>query len=167
MASPMRPGKWTASPAGQGGFTYWALLFAILIFGIALGAFVPMLAQTLRQEREAQMIEQAQQIAKAIRAYALMGQGGLHLNPHTLEDLLDDQRFGGTRRYLREIPWDAVSRSYDWGLIHGDDGGIIGVYSQSTQTPLRQTLPASVVTTEDKVAHYRDWHFMASAVQER
>lgn len=164
MASPMRHGS-ALRQRHQRGFTYWVLLFAIALFGIALGAFVPMLAQTLRFEREVQMIEQAQNIARAIRAYSLVGQGGLHLNPQSLEDLLEDRRFGGTRRYLREIPWDAVSRSYNWGLIHGDDGGITGVYSQSLSSPVRQNLPVGVVAA-DKVEHYSDWHFMANAVSQ-
>jgi len=147
----------------QRGYNFLVMVFAVALFAIALGATVPSLAQAMRAEREADMILQAQTLARAIKAYALTGQGGLHRNPQSLVDLLEDKRFGNARRYLREVPWDAMTHSYDWGVVRGEDGGVIGVYSQSDLAPLRVKAPAGVKATEG-AEHYSDWHFMASSI---
>jgi hypothetical protein len=53
---------------------------------------------------------------------------------------------------LRKIYVDPITGSTEWGLMKGPDGGIMGVYSQSKDTPLK-ILGAGGAT-------YADWKFI-------
>ena len=79
--------------------------------------------------------------------------------------LLEDTRGGGLRRHLRKLYADPVSGGRDWGLVRQADGSIIGVYSQSTDRPLRRdgfVMGSLQIPAADR---YQDWKFIAKVQQ--
>ena len=79
--------------------------------------------------------------------------------PRTLDDLLKDPRKPGTERYLRKLYFDPLTGKTEWGLVKAPDGGIMGVYSLSDDTPLK-TAGFGVYNREFEGApKYSDWKF--------
>jgi hypothetical protein len=80
--------------------------------------------------------------------------------PPTLDQLVQDPRFVGTRRHLRRAYKDPITLADAWGVVKAPDGGIMGVYSLSEATPRRQTdFPAWVQVTGG-ARRYSDWKFV-------
>jgi type II secretory pathway pseudopilin PulG len=136
----------------QRGFTYVMLLWWVAISGVMLMALAQSWTMAAKREREAELLFRGEQIRKAIEAYAQvpLTEQGSRL-PMRLSDLLTDRRSGKVVRHLRRV-WPDPVTGEDWGLIHSDDGGIVGVYSRSLATPLRA--PAGI-------ARYSEWRFQA------
>jgi hypothetical protein len=74
---------------------------------------------------------------------------GPGLYPRTLDELLKDPRSPATRRHLRRLYPDPITRSSEWGIIKAPDGGIMGVHSRSEEAP--QDFAAAT--------KYSDWKF--------
>ena len=88
---------------------------------------------------------------------------GIKQFPKRLEDLLQDNRQPNTVRYLRKIFADPITGKFQWGLLKGADGGIIGVYSLSEAAPLKT---ANFGKGNEKFAntkHYSEWQFTYGA----
>lgn len=146
----------------QGGFTYLLLLWWVALSGVMLMALGEHWAAQAQRDREAELVDRAEQIQRAIEAYASVPvNDGVSRLPRKLEDLLEDRRSGELRRHLRQ-PWrDPITRGGAWGLVRDANEGITGVHSLSRQRPLRA--PAGV-------ERYDQWRFMigqspASAAQ--
>lgn len=60
--------------------------------------------------------------------------------PMELRDLLEDRRTGKLVRHLRQLYADPLTNSPTWGLQRSTDGRITGVYSLSTEAPVRSSL---------------------------
>ena len=63
------------------------------------------------------------------------------------------------KRHLRQIYFDPMTNSRDWGLIKQQDGGIIGVYSLSSDTPAKRANFQTDYATFDKAENYQGWKF--------
>ena len=129
MASPMQ--------AGERGFTYVGLLFAVVVFGLASVGAARVLASSEIGERERQLLFVGHEFRQAIRSY-FEAQPGAPRYPMQLDDLLLDTRFPGVKRHLRKMYFDPMTGKPNWGLIKAPEGGIMGIYSLSTQVPLKR-----------------------------
>jgi type II secretory pathway pseudopilin PulG len=144
----------------QAGFTLIAVLAALAILAFTTQAVLFNLSQQAQREREARLLEIGQGYVDAIGRYYETSPGTRKAWPQTLEDLLEDKRWVSTTRYLRQISDDPITRSPQWGLITADGGGIRGVYSLSSETPIRRTEIALNHLTLPAASQYRQWKFV-------
>lgn len=123
-----------AIAARERGFTYIGLLMAVVVMGLMLTVVARVWTTTERREREAQLLFAGHAYRNAIAGYF----AHRHQYPPTLEDLLGDSESLTPQRYLRRLYPDPMTGSADWQLIAAPAGGIMGVFSNSSLTPLKQ-----------------------------
>lgn len=155
MAASMLSGS-----AAEAGFTYLGVLLLIAVTGIALGSTVTLWSTQGLRERERDLLWVGSQYAQALRSY-YRNSPGLAQYPQTLDELLEDPRYPGIKRHLRQLYLDPITGSADWGLVRSIDGRITGVYSQSEQPPLKKTGFAAQWSDFEGLEHYSDWQFVA------
>ena len=142
--------------AGQGGFTYLGLLFAVAILGITLATVGVVWSTQIRREKEADLLFAGDQIRAAIGRYYAEGR----VYPAALSDLLEDKRQPQVHRHLRKLYYDPMSASSDWQLIPAPEGGIMGVASTSRLKPIKQTGFEPVDAALENSECYCDWQFV-------
>jgi len=110
----------------------------ILIALIALASVATLSAGTALQRRlaEEELLFVGAQFAAAFRSYYEATPVGQRNYPARLDELLRDPRYPGVRRHLRKIYVDPITGRAEWGLVAAP-GGVIGVHSLSTQSPLK------------------------------
>jgi type II secretory pathway pseudopilin PulG len=149
------------SPAGktagsQKGFTYAAVLAAVVIVGIAAEITYLSTVRIVQAEREAELLFRGQAYYRAIERYYRANRS----YPRSLEDLLEDPR-SPSRRHIRALYQDPMAKEtgQGWLLIRASDGGIGGVASRASGKPIKTAnFPASF----DKfngAGSYSDWVF--------
>ncbi|MGC2167019.1 MAG: type II secretion system protein [Gallionella sp.] len=148
--------------AGQSGFTFIGLMVIVSILGIGLLAVGEVWHTAKQREKEQALLFVGDQFRRAIKSYfahtpvAARGQP----YPMSLEDLLKDPRSPATQRYLRKIYTDPITGQTDWGLLRNQNGAIVGVFSRSEDTPLKQSnFRLENVDFEGKTK-YSEWIFM-------
>src|SRR6185295_8196858 len=105
------------------GFTYIAVLLATAILTAGVGLAIEAWHTTLRRDREADLLHIGTQYQRAIMLYYEGSPTGRPRYPRELTDLVRDERYPTTRRYLRKIYPDPVSGT-EWGIMKAPDGGI-------------------------------------------
>jgi type II secretory pathway pseudopilin PulG len=159
MEVTMRVGKPLLIFTRQNGFTFVAVLAAMLIAAMAAQAVVLRVTQQDMREREDQLLRVGQAYRMAIKEYYEMTPGSAKQWPRTLEDLTDDKRFVVIRRHLRDAYPDPITRSMDWGLISNGDGGISGVYSTSLDSPIKTARVRVGDVVLPEITQYSDRRF--------
>jgi len=155
----MRPGR-LAMLRNQSGFTYLGLLFVVAMAGVALAA-TGMLWSTQRQrEREQELLFVGNQIRQAIGSYYERSPGLVKRYPAKLDDLLKDNRFINVQRHLRQHYVDPLTDSQEWGLVTAPEGGVMGVYSLATGTPIKQAGFTERDAEFEGKSRYSDWKFV-------
>ena len=144
----------------QGGFTYIAVLLAMLLLALSTQGVMTYVAQQAQREREADLLRIGLAYAQAIGAYYEATPGSVKRWPRQLDDLIEDRRLVSTRRYLRELYPDPVTRLPDWELVKAPDGGIAGVRSRSEAVPLRDSSIDLDGVTVTAATRYSDWQFV-------
>ncbi len=141
------------------GFTYIALLAAIIIIGILLGSAGKYWQNVMLREKEEELLFRGHQYRLAIERYYNSPPGGQY--PMNIDDLLVDNRTGKGKRHLRQKYKDPISGE-DFAYFNdpAQGGRITGVYSRSDSQPLRQ----SGFSEEDKdfegKTKYSEWKFL-------
>jgi type II secretory pathway pseudopilin PulG len=162
MVAPMPTGSRHAAcercAGKQHGFSYIGLLLMIAIAGVGLAAVGMRWHQQLRVEKEKQLLFVGHQYRAAIASYQAANPNGPPLYPASLEDLLLDKRYPGIKRHLRKLYADPITGSAEWGLIR-QHGRIIGIYSLSTEKPVKQAGFASDDRGFKAAKSYRQWVF--------
>jgi len=142
------------------GFTYVALLAAIVIIGIVLSAAGQYWSTALQREREAELLFRGEQYRLAIeRYYAAKPPPTL---PASLENLLKDDRFPQAKRHLRRLFKDPITGE-DFAVIRDKALGnrIIGVHSTSERTPIKQEgFPSPYEEDFKGKQSYKEWQFL-------
>lgn len=147
------------STRGQRGFTYLAVLFAVVVSTAGLAGAVQLWSFAQQREREIELLFVGAQFRQAIALYYERTPGVAKRYPAELADLLKDARYPGTQRYLRKIYVDPMTGKADWGLVKAPEGGIMGVYSLSTgQTAKVANFRLADVGLAGKTK-YSDWQF--------
>lgn len=158
MARPMPSGR-------QSGFTYLAVLFAVVIMGALLAMAADVWHTTRLRERERELLVVGNEFRVAINRYYASSPGGQRHFPGNLGDLLLDPRYPDRpHRYLRRIYRDPITGTADWGEERNVAGEIVGVYSQSMDAPLK----SSGFRTRDHAfegkTKYSEWVFGSPTV---
>lgn len=127
------------SPAGttassQKGFTYAAVLAAVVIVGIAAELTYLSTVRIVQADREAELLFRGQAYYRAIASYYRANRS----YPRSLDDLLVDPH-SPSRRHIRALYQDPMAKgaAQDWLVIPAADGGIGGVASRSTDKPIK------------------------------
>lgn len=148
--------SWYPLPKEQRGFSYVAVLAALVIMGVLAGKATNLTSAALRADRENELMFRGMAYQRAIQSYYESDQG-FRRYPTSLEDLLSDSRFV-SRRHLRKLYDDPIGDT--WILIPSPDGGIMGVSSSSEQKPSKEAnFPVGLESFEEAET-YRDWAFV-------
>lgn len=143
----------------QQGFTLLALLATLTTVSVGLAVAGPRWAERAQRDKEQELLKVGTLYAEAIASYHRASPGSVKRYPRQLSDLLEDSRFVGMRRHLREIYPDPLAPDKPWGLVAAPDGGIRGVYSQSTAAPQHQAPMDLGVVVLPQAQRYSDWQF--------
>lgn len=149
--------------SAQLGIMFLALLLFVATMGVGLALVGQVWRTNVQHEKEEDLLYVGKAFQKAIGQYyeapALTKQ-----YPKKLSDLVLDARFNPTpKRYLRKIYIDPMMNEANWGLVKSADGGIMGVYSLSTQVPLRKSSTLSNQITLAKREGYSAWTFTSTS----
>ena len=138
----------------QRGFTMVELIVCFTIMGLLSTMAVPLAAYKVKRDKERELRHALREIRKAIDDYkdaSLAGKIDVKLGtegyPETLEILVQGVKLsqsadGKTIKFLRRIPMDPMTGTYDWGKRSMQDdpkaqswGGqnVFDVYSKSTE----------------------------------
>ncbi len=144
------------------GFTYIALLIFIAILSMGFISTWAVWNTAIKRENEQELLFAGNQIRNAINMYYLHAPGAGGRLPMHLEDLLKDPRYPSTKRYLRKIYLDPVTKSSNWELLKGPNGEIFGVHSASEEEPMKKSNFSLLNQGFDGKVKYSDWVFMIS-----
>jgi len=145
-----------------GGFTYLGALVLVVVTGIALTSASRYWTTLMTREKEKELLFRGDQIRRAINSYyEATPQGRQPSYPSRMEDLLKDPRSLESRRYLRRLYIDPITRG-KWGIIFDGKGGLKGVFSLSEKAPLKSGgFPKGYESFEQAKA-YNDWKFVSN-----
>ena len=150
----MRTGRQT-----QAGFGYFSVILAIATLGVSLAAVGELWSTQAQRDREAELLRIGAEMRRAIISYNATSRAGTPNFPARLEELLEDRRGPVLKRHLRKLYVDPMTRSTEWGLVMQPDGRIRGVYSKSTQVPLKTADFGAGLDQFEKAKTYEDWRF--------
>jgi type II secretory pathway pseudopilin PulG len=122
--------------AGQGGFTYLTLIFAVALFGVLLAGAGQVWHTAAQREKEAELLFVGNQYRQALTSYYERTPVGSERHPERLEELLEDARFPMPVRHLRRLYADPFTGLADWELQRVG-GRITGVHSRAPGRPLK------------------------------
>jgi len=147
------------------GFTLIAVMVAVVVIGIMLGAASRSWQTVMKRDREEELLFRGMQIRNAIAQWnkpvKTQTQGQLAPSRPPLSDLkqlLQDTTTAETVRFLRKVYTDPITGK-DFDLIRDPVKGIVGVKSSSQDPPLkRDNFPDELkaFVNRDK---YSEWTF--------
>ncbi len=149
------------------GFTYIALLAAIVIIGISLGAAGKYWSNVILREKETELLFRGDQYRRAIELYYSSAIPGTQpMYPQSIDDLVKDNRTGAGKRHLRQKYKDPITGE---DFVEFRDktkaNRITGVYSSSDKEPLKQgNFPDQYKDFEGK-KKYSEWKFLYTPQQ--
>ena len=147
----------------NGGFIYIGLLIGLAVIGIGLGAISEVWTQSRQREKEQELLFIGDQFRFAITNFYQQSPAAARRFPLTLDELLEDNRNPDKpARHLRRLYTDPMTQSTRWGEIRLPGGQLVGVYSESSDKPLKTAEFA--LRNKDFVdkEHYFDWTFRSS-----
>ena len=147
------------------GFTYMAMLAAIVIIGIVLSATGKYWSQITQREKEEELLFRGEQYRLAIERYYLSIPGRQQLPP-SIEELLKDSRTVSGKRYLRRQYKDPITGE-DFALIRDQTKGnaITGVHSTSERSPIKQSMFPDPYQEFTGKQSYSEWLFVFTVPQ--
>ena len=149
------------------GFTYVALLVAIVIIGISMGAAGKYWSFVMQREREEELLFRGEQYRIAVERYYVANCGKTFMPcpqsafPQSVENLLTDNRFPQAKRHLRQKYLDPMTGK-DFEIIRDLTKGnrITGVFSASEKEPIKKAgFPEQYQSFENKTS-YKEWQFI-------
>lgn len=147
----------------EDGFTYVGLVIFVAILGLVGAATLKVDSLLRRAAAEQELLEIGAEYSEALRSYAAATPRGYPTAPPTMQDLLKDPRFPGTRRHLRKIYVDPVTGRQEWGIVYqGDQVGVLAVYSLSRAQPLKLANFDTRFQNFENKEHLSEWKFTAS-----
>ena len=147
-------GKYTR----QTGFTYMGVLMLITIAGIGMAGVGLVWHQNTQRENEKELLFIGEEYRKAIGSYYESSPAAAKQFPLSLDDLLLDKRFPDTKRHIRKLYADPITRNTPWGLIK-QQAQITGIYSVSKLSPIKKFGFADQYEIFSKAVEYNEWKF--------
>lgn len=126
--------------AGQGGFSYLLLLFAVAALGIAAAGSSVMWSALSQTERERELLFIGGEFSRALQRYYDASPAEPKAYPSRLEDLLEDKRQQVPVRHLRKLYVDPFTARADWATVVVG-GQIRAIHSRSEKVARIQVLP--------------------------
>jgi hypothetical protein len=118
-----------------------------------------------RRAAEQALLDVGLEFARALSSYADQTPAGMNYQPLSLQELLLDTRQTERFRHLRKIYPDPMTGSTEWGLeIDPDTRRIMGVFSLSTQKPIKVGNFQPGLDTFNKKELISEWVFSADLV---
>jgi type II secretory pathway pseudopilin PulG len=147
----------------QQGFVYIALLIGLAIIGIGLGATSEVWTLTRQREKEQELLWVGNEFRQAITRFYLQSPPAARRFPLTMEELVEDVRTPDKpQHFLRRLYADPITNSTKWGEVRLPSGQLVGVYSESTDTPLKTANFALRDKTLLDKERYSDWVFRSA-----
>lgn len=142
------------------GFAFMGVLLIIILVGFSLAEAGNAWSSIRKREREQELLKVGDKIREAIGNYYNQSPGMVKQFPPTLEALLKDDRFPTPQRYLRKLYLDPTTGRPGWGILEAPSGGIMGVYSLSSEKPFKtRGFPERYQLFENR-KYYMDWIFV-------
>ncbi|MGB9006794.1 MAG: type II secretion system protein [Candidatus Aminicenantales bacterium] len=124
---------------GRRGFTITEMLVTVAILAILAGAAIPLAQNSIKREKEIELSRSLRLMREAIDAYKRLAdekkiktEQDAEGYPPDLQTLVKGVEVSGgsregasekrTIRFLRRIPKDPMTNSFDWGLRSSQDG---------------------------------------------
>lgn len=148
----MRTGK-------QRGFSYLGLLMLVALTGLSAAASVSLGAAAQRRDAEEELLFIGEEFRLAFQSYDQATPNGQPRHPPSLQDLLKDPRFPGTRRHLRQLYTDPITGRSDWVLVMAPEAGIVGVHSASGARPIKSARFPAAFSGFEGATKYSQWVF--------
>lgn len=145
---------------GDNGFSYPAALLMVVVVSISLMTAQKQWSTIMKKERENQLLFRAGQISKAIESYYNSSSSGSSQYPKKLKHLLKDNRYRSVKRHLRKVYKDPMTIKGNWEIIYDGKGGIKGVFSQSTEEPIKKGGFSEKHKLFKNKKKYSDWKFI-------
>jgi len=146
----------------QRGIGLMVVLLMIVILGLAAGIAGSAWKTIMQRAREEELLFRGDQYRRAIESYFNAQHGGQRgLLPSTLDDLVKDPRFPGTKRHLRRLFKDPMTGE-DFEIIKDQQaaGRIKGVRSTSTEEPFKQDGFPKEYEKFAGASSYKSWEFV-------
>jgi type II secretory pathway pseudopilin PulG len=140
----------------QSGFTYILVLIALVVVGILAEATAILTSQEIKRDKEKSLLFAGIAYQNAIKNYYHARQQ-FKQYPKRLDDLLMDNRFA-YKQHIRQLYPDPFGND-EWQLIRNKNGGITGVASLSSDTPLKQFGFPYGFEKFENANHYSGWIF--------
>jgi type II secretory pathway pseudopilin PulG len=140
----------------QRGFTFILVMAALVIIAILAEVASVSNQYRVKRDREAELLFRGQAYVRAIKSY-YEAKPNLEMFPRNLEQLLSDSRFVH-KQHIRKLYTDPITGE-DWQLVRGNDGGISGVVSSSTDVPLKQSGFPIELQQFEGAESYNEWIF--------
>jgi type II secretory pathway pseudopilin PulG len=148
------------SARNQAGFSYMIALFMVATLSVVT---LQAMENSLTKDRRAKEIELlfvGQAYQNAIMQYYQNSPGTVKTYPPDLQSLLQDSRTTTLQRPLRRLYLDPMTASPTWGIVPAPSGGVMGVYSLSTQQPIKVNgFPAALISFIG-ARSYQAWQFV-------
>jgi type II secretory pathway pseudopilin PulG len=123
------------------GFTYIALLAAIIILGVSMTVATKYWQNIIVREKEEELLFRGEEYIKAIESYRKASPGLVKKGAASIDELLTDPRSPGKHHLRRKYKDPITGEDFvvDYGVIAGQTKQIIGVHSSSDKEPLKQS----------------------------
>ncbi len=144
----------------QQGFSYVIAMFMVAVLSILSVRALENTLTKARRDKEDQLLYVGQAYREAIRTYYENTPGSAKTYPPNLAALLEDGRTTTTRRPLRRLYRDPITSSLDWGIVRGENDVVIGVYSLSSERPIKADGFPNTLTGFTNARRYQDWKFV-------
>jgi len=141
------------------GFTYLGILISVSIMGAVLAGTAVVWKTISQREKEAELLFIGHEFRKAIAFYYNNTPGTGKQYPKRLEDLLEDKRYPVMKRYLRKLYVDPMTGKKEWGTVRSPNGTIMGVFSMSTDQPIKTANFDEADKGFEGAATYQEWVF--------
>ena len=147
------------------GFAYLSLLIFLALMGFVSAMAVQVGSLVHRRAAEQALLDVGLEFARALSSYSDQTPAGMNDQPLSLQELLLDTRQTNQVRHLRKIYPDPMTGSTEWGLeIDPDTRRIMGVFSLSTQKPIKVGNFPPGLDTLVKKEFINEWVFSADLV---
>jgi type II secretory pathway pseudopilin PulG len=144
----------------EAGAVYLALLFFVAIMGTILAVTGVVWSTVQKRDKERELLFIGSEFRQAIGKYYESTPGTIKRYPSTFKDLLQGNRQLALVHHLRRVYADPMTSKLEWGIVRAPDGGIMGVYSLSTEKTVKRKNFGANDIAFDGVDGYQQWRFV-------